>query len=71
MEKQILEILENEEIAELENSHSILIIRFREFFGNKKEFHFELNSKAIDNCKTKRTALKKIKRFINQGFQLI
>ena len=66
---QILKTLEQEGMVEMETIKDILTIRFRKFFGTQKEFNFELNCKAVDGCKTKKTALKKIQQFIDKGFR--
>ncbi len=70
MKEHILKLLEHNEFVEMETEDSFLTIWFRKFFGTEKEFHFNLNAKAVDGCKTKRTALKKIDEFINKGFVL-
>lgn len=70
MKEQILKLLEENGIVEMETEESLLTIWFRKFFGTEKEFHFQLNAKPVDGCKTKKTALKKIDEFINKGFEL-
>lgn len=70
MKEKILKLLEENGLIEMETENDLLIIRFRKFFGSQKEFHFELNAKPVDGCKTKRTALRKIENYINIGFIL-
>lgn len=70
MKTRILELLKQDGLVELETQESLLVIRFQKFFGVKKEFHFELNAKAVDSCKTEKSALNKIESFINRGFVL-
>lgn len=67
----VLNLLEKDEIVELKSNESIVIIQFKEFFQPKKEFNFILNGKSFDGCKTKKTALKKITNFLNNGFSLV
>ena len=70
MNEDLLKSLMKTGLIEMETEDSMLTIRYRKFFGTEKEFHFELNCKAVYGCKTKKTALKKIKEFINKGFTL-
>ena len=69
--KEILEKLRRESTIEMQTSEDLLIISFRKFFGTEKEFLFELNCKPIDSCKSIKTGLKKIEKFINRGFEII
>lgn len=70
MKNRILELLKQHGLVELETEESVLVIRFRKFFGVNKEFHFELNARAIDSCKTEKAALNRIESFIDRGFVL-
>lgn len=67
MKEQILKLLEENGIVEMETEESLLTIWFREFFGANKEFHFQLNAKPVDGCKTKKTALKKLTSLLIKG----
>ena len=66
----ILGKLDEEGEVELETEDSMLTIRFRKFFGTEKEYNFQLNAKAVDGCKSRSTATKKIEHWINQGFKI-
>ena len=68
--KSIIETLNETGIVELENNDSIIVIRFRKFFGTDKSFNFELNCKPVFGCKGKATANKKITKLIASGFVL-
>lgn len=70
MESKIFKILEENEFVEMETQNDMLTIYFRKFFGTKKEYLFQLNAKAVDDCKTKKTANKKIEKYISRGFVL-
>lgn len=71
MESEITLKLEQDGLVEMETEDSILTIRFRKFFGSEKEFHFELNAKGDDGRNTKKTALKKVRAFVDEGFKLV
>ena len=68
--ENIMNLLESEELVEMETDREMLSISFRKFFGTEKEFLFILNCKPIFDCKTKKTAIKKIDSFIDKGFKL-
>jgi hypothetical protein len=70
MNNRILSTLITDGFVEMETDDSLLEIKFRKFFGQKEEFLFILNAKAIFGCKAKKTALKKIDEFINIGFTM-
>jgi hypothetical protein len=69
--QEILDILKKEEIIEMETELSMLTIRFRKFYTQQKTFNFELNGVAVDGCKTPVTALKKIQKYVDQGFTVV
>ena len=68
---EILELLKENESIEMETQDHLLTIWFKKFFGNEREFLFQLNGKAVSGCKTEKTALKKIQSFLNEGFEII
>ena len=70
MKELIFKKLAENEFVELETEDSLLTIYFRKFFSTEKSYLFELNAKAIDSCKTKKTAINKISNYIQKGFVL-
>jgi len=56
--------------VEMETEDDMLTIYYRKFFSQKKTWLFEYNCKAVYDCKTKKTAIKKINEYINKGFKL-
>ena len=66
--KYILELLDKNEICFIETERDILTIAYKKFFRPDKEYLFVLNGKATDSCKGRKTASKKIEKYIAQGF---
>ena len=71
MKDQILDLLKENGSVDMETEDSILTIRYQRFYGTEKQFNFELNAKAVDDCKTKVTALTKIQKYLELGFKLV
>lgn len=68
--QEILNQLKKDGSIDLETESDMLAIWFRKFFGTRREFHFQLNCKAIKGCKTDKAAMKTINQFLNKGFKL-
>ena len=70
MIEKIIKLLKTQSLVTLETEKDSLFIRYLEQCNNRMYFEFELNGKKDGSCTFKSVAIKKIKRYIKEGFTL-